>query len=499
MQTVDHFIGGTAVSGAGDRTAPVYNPATGEVLRQVRMASVDDVDAAVKSAVAAATGWAETPIMKRISVIFRFRELLLQNRDRLCEAIVQEHGKVWSDALGELTRGFEVVEYACGAPELLKGDFSQQIGPGIDCFNSREPVGVVAAITPFNFPAMVPLWTAPIAIACGNSYILKPSERDPSAGGILAELFAEAGLPEGVFNVVHGDKVAVDRLLEHPDVDAISFVGSTPVAEYIHKTATENGKRVQALGGAKNHAIIMPDADLDQAVDAMIGAAYGSAGERCMALSVAVAVGDETADSLVSAISEKAQSIKVGDGMDRDNEMGPLITAAHAAKVRGYIDQGEAAGADIVLDGRSFQPGQGYEEGFWCGPTLIDRVSPDMSVYRDEIFGPVLVCVRTKSYDEALSLVQSHEYGNGTCIFTRDGDAARDFAREANIGMVGVNVPLPVPLAFYSFGGWKRSLFGDHHMYGPEGVRFFTRMKTVTARWPTSIRSGAELSFPTMS
>ncbi|MEM6913090.1 MAG: CoA-acylating methylmalonate-semialdehyde dehydrogenase [Pseudomonadota bacterium] len=499
MQTVEHFVGGEFFSGASDSTTPIYNPATGDVLRHVRLATASDVDAAVKVAKDASTHWADTPIMKRIAIMFRFRELLMQNRERLCQAIVQEHGKVWSDALGELTRGFEVVEYACGIPELLKGDYSQQVGPGIDCFNSRHPVGVVAAITPFNFPAMVPLWTAPIAIACGNSYILKPSERDPSVSAILGELFKEAGLPDGVFNVVHGDKVAVDCLLEHPDVDAISFVGSTPVAEYIHRKGTEHGKRVQALGGAKNHAIIMPDADLNQAVDAMIGAAYGSAGERCMALSVAVAVGDQTADALVNAIAEKAQTIKVGDGMDHDNEMGPLITAAHAAKVKNYIGEGEAAGADVVLDGRTYQPGQGYEDGFWCGPTLLDRVTPDMSVYTDEIFGPVLVCVRTQSYDEAVDLVQSHEYGNGTCIFTRDGDAARAFTREANIGMVGVNVPLPVPLAFYSFGGWKKSLFGDHHMYGPEGVRFFTRMKTVTGRWPTSIRSGAELSFPAMS
>ena len=499
MQKIDHFVGGTAFAGESDRTSPVYNPATGEIVREVRLASVEDVDAAVGAAAAALPGWANTPIMKRVSILFRFRELLHNNRDRLCEAVVREHGKVWSDAQGELTRAFEVVEYACGAPELLKGDYSQQVGPGVDCYNSREPVGVVAAITPFNFPAMVPLWTAPIAIMCGNTYVLKPSERDPSVSIAIAELFKEAGVPDGVFNVVQGDKAAVDRLLEHPDVGAISFVGSTPVAEYIFRKGTDNGKRVQALGGAKNHAIIMPDADLNQAVDAMVGAAYGSAGERCMALSVAVAVGDEVADALVGAISQKASSIKVGDGMDRENEMGPLITGAHAAKVKGYIDQGEADGAEIALDGRTYQPGQGYENGFWCGPTVIDRVTPAMSVYTDEIFGPVLSCVRAKSYDEALNLVQSHEYGNGTCIFTRDGDAARDFTRQANIGMVGVNVPLPVPLAFYSFGGWKRSLFGDHHMYGPEGVRFFTRMKTVTARWPTSIRSGTELSFPTMS
>ena len=465
----------------------------------VRFAEESDVDHAVACASRAFEMWSQTPVLKRVGILFRFRDLLQQNKDELCEILVKEHGKVWADAMGELTRGFEVVEYACGIPELLRGDYSGQVGSGIDCFNARHPLGVVAAITPFNFPVMVPLWTAPIAIAAGNTYVLKPSERDPSASNFIAKLWKEAGLPDGVFNVVHGDKAAVDRLLGHRDVEAISFVGSTPVAEYIYKTGTANGKRVQALGGAKNHAIIMPDADLDQAVDAMVGAAFGSAGERCMALSVAVSVGDEVGDALMSAIAEKASSIKVGDGMDRENEMGPLITAAHAEKVRGYIDEGEAAGAEIVVDGRDFKPGQGYEAGYWCGPTLIDKVTPDMSVYSDEIFGPVLVNVRANSYEEAVELVQNHEYGNGTCIFTRDGDAARDFAQRIKVGMVGVNVPLPVPLAFYSFGGWKRSLFGDHHMYGPEGVRFFTRMKTVTTRWPTSIRSGAELSFPALS
>ena len=499
MYEVGNFVAGVHRDGDGSRISPLFNPATGEQVGNVRLSESVDVDAAVNAACTAFPDWAETPIMKRVAIMFRFRELLNQNRDQLCEAIVREHGKVWADANGELTRGFEVVEYACGIADALKGDYSPQVGAGIDCFNSREPLGVVAAITPFNFPAMVPLWTAPIAIACGNTYILKPSERDPSASLLLAELFKEAGLADGVFNVVQGDKVAVDRLLEHPDVSAVSFVGSTPIAEYVYNTGTANRKRVQALGGAKNHAIIMPDADLNQAVDAMVGAAYGSAGERCMALSVAVCVGDEVADALVNAVSTKASDIKIGDGMDRDNEMGPLITAAHAAKVRGYIDDGEAAGARIALDGREYKPGQGHENGFWCGPTLIDNVTPDMNVYTDEIFGPVLVNMRVKTYDDAISLIRENEYGNGTCIFTRDGDAARDFARRANIGMVGVNVPLPVPLSFYSFGGWKNSLFGDYHIYGPEGVRFFTRMKTVTSRWPTSIRSGAELSFPTMS
>lgn len=498
MYTVGHFFNGEICGGTGDRQGDIFNPATGEVQGKVDLASVADVDRAVASASQAFADWSATPIMKRVAILFKVRELMEQNKEELIEALVREHGKVWDDAAGELTRGFEVIEFACGIPQLLKGEYSEQVGPGIDSYSSRQPLGVVAAITPFNFPAMVPLWTAPIAIACGNTYILKPSERDPSASLILARIFTEAGLPAGVFNVVQGDKVAVDRLLEHDDVEAISFVGSTPIAEYIYHTGTAHNKRVQALGGAKNHAIIMPDADLDQAVDAMLGAAYGSAGERCMALSVAVTVGDEVADVLVEAIVPRAAEIKTGDGMDRSNEMGPLITREHCDKVRGYLDQGVKEGAELVLDGRTFKPDQGFEEGYWVGPTLFDKVTPDMSIYTDEIFGPVLVVVRAKDYDEAVKLIQDHEYGNGTCIFTRDGDAARAFANDIKVGMVGVNVPLPVPLAFHSFGGWKRSLFGDHHMYGSEGVRFFTKLKTVTARWPTSIRSGAELSFPTM-
>lgn len=498
MYTVGHFFNGEICGGTGDRQGDIFNPATGEVQGKVDLASVADVDRAVASASQAFADWSATPIMKRVAILFKVRELMEQNKEELIEALVREHGKVWDDAAGELTRGFEVIEFACGIPQLLKGEYSEQVGPGIDSYSSRQPLGVVAAITPFNFPAMVPLWTAPIAIACGNTYILKPSERDPSASLILARIFTEAGLPAGVFNVVQGDKVAVDRLLEHDDVEAISFVGSTPIAEYIYHTGTAHNKRVQALGGAKNHAIIMPDADLDQAVDAMLGAAYGSAGERCMALSVAVTVGDEVADALVEAIVPRAAEIKTGDGMDRSNEMGPLITREHCDKVRGYLDQGVKEGAELVLDGRTFKPDQGFEEGYWVGPTLFDKVTPDMSIYTDEIFGPVLVVVRAKDYDEAVKLIQDHEYGNGTCIFTRDGDAARAFANDIKVGMVGVNVPLPVPLAFHSFGGWKRSLFGDHHMYGSEGVRFFTKLKTVTARWPTSIRSGAELSFPTM-
>lgn len=498
MYTVGHFIDGEIVSGTGDRQGDIFNPATGELQGKVDLANVADVDRAVASASAAFVEWSNTPVMKRVAILFKVRELMERSRDELTAALVREHGKVWDDAAGELTRGFEVIEFACGIPQLLKGDYSQDVGPGIDSYSSRQPLGVVAAITPFNFPAMVPLWTAPIAIACGNTYILKPSERDPSASLILARIFKEAGLPEGVFNVVQGDKVAVDRLLEHEDVSGISFVGSTPVAEYIYKTGIDHGKRVQALGGAKNHAIIMPDADLDQAVDAMLGAAYGSAGERCMALSVAVTVGDEVADALVKAIVPRAAEIRTGDGMDRASEMGPLITKEHCNKVRGYLEQGVKDGAELVLDGRDYKPDQGFEEGYWVGPSLFDKVTSDMSIYTDEIFGPVLVVVRAKDYDEAVKLVQDHEYGNGTCIFTRDGDAARAFTNDIRVGMVGVNVPLPVPLAFHSFGGWKRSLFGDHHMYGAEGVRFFTRLKTVTARWPTSIRSGAELSFPTM-
>lgn len=498
MYTVGHFIDGEIVNGTGERRGDIFNPATGELQGKVDLASNADVDRVVASASRAFDAWSGTPIMKRVAILFKVRELMEKNRDELTAALVREHGKVWDDAAGELTRGFEVIEFACGIPQLLKGEYSQDVGPGIDSYSSRQPLGVVAAITPFNFPAMVPLWTAPIAIACGNTYILKPSERDPSASVILARLFKEAGLPDGVFNVVQGDKVAVDRLLEHDDVAGISFVGSTPVAEYIYKTGTDHGKRVQALGGAKNHAIIMPDADLNQAVDAMLGAAYGSAGERCMALSVAVTVGDEVADALVNKIVPRAAEIRTGDGMDRSSEMGPLITREHCDKVRGYLDRGIEEGAELVLDGRAYKPDQGFEEGYWVGPSLFDRVTEDMSIYTDEIFGPVLVVVRAKSYDEAVDLVQKHEYGNGTCIFTRDGDAARAFTNDVKVGMVGVNVPLPVPLAFHSFGGWKRSLFGDHHMYGAEGIRFFTRLKTVTARWPTSIRSGAELSFPTM-
>ena len=496
MYKVDHYIAGKYIAATDNRNAPIYNPATGAVQGEVGLASTADVDTAVAAAAQAFENWSETGLMKRVAIMFKFRELLYKHRDELCEHVVKEHGKVWDDAMGELTRGFEIVENACGIPEMLKGDYSQQVGGGIDVYNTRQALGVVCSITPFNFPAMVPLWTIPLAIACGNTFILKPSERDPSCANVMARLFSEAGLPDGVFNVVHGDKVAVDHLLTHPDIEAVSFVGSTNVAEYIYHTGTAHNKRVQALGGAKNHAIIMPDADIQQAVDAMIGAAFGSAGERCMALSVAVAVGDDVADEMIAKIKAQAENIQVGCGMVKGNEMGPLITKEHCARVKGLISEGEEQGATAVLDGRGFEGPEGNEDGFFCGPTILDNVTKEMSVYTEEIFGPVLVVVRVSSYDEAVQLVQDHEYGNGTCIFTRDGDIARNFTRKIKVGMVGINVPLPVPLAFHSFGGWKRSIFGDHHMYGPEGVRFWTKIKTVTMRWPTSIMSGANLSFP---
>jgi malonate-semialdehyde dehydrogenase (acetylating)/methylmalonate-semialdehyde dehydrogenase len=496
MYDVNHFIDGKPVPGQSGRTGEIYCPATGEVQGAVAFADADEVDAAVASARKAFESWSQTPVVQRAAVMFRFQNLLLEHRDELTETLVKEHGKVWADALGEITRGLEVVEFACGIPQLLKGEFSEQVGTGIDSWSVRQPIGVVAAITPFNFPMMVPLWTLPVAVACGNTYILKPSEKDPSCGTRLAELFSEAGLPDGVFNVVHGDKVAVDALLEHPGIDAISFVGSTPVAEHVHRTGNASGKRVQALGGAKNHAIVMPDADVDQAVNALTGAAYGSAGERCMAISVAVAVGD-IADDLVERLAENAKNLRIGDGLDRDNEMGPLVTAEHLARVAGYIEKGVGEGATLVVDGRGFKS-QDNPNGFFLGASLFDNVTPEMTIYAEEIFGPVLVVVRVPSFDDAVELTNSHEFANGTAIFTRDGDAARTFAHRVEVGMVGINVPIPVPLAFHSFGGWKRSLFGAHHIHGPEGVRFFTRLKTMTARWPTGVREGVELNFPTM-
>ncbi len=494
---VGHWIGGQPVAPSpASRRAPVYNPATGAVAREVGFASPGDVDAAVQAAAAAAPAWAATPALRRARVLFRFKEIVDRRADELAAAITAEHGKVFSDAQGEVVRGLEVVEFACGIPQLMKGEYSEQVGTGIDMYSIRQPLGVCAGITPFNFPAMVPMWMFPVAIACGNTFVLKPSERDPSASLLMAAWLKEAGLPDGVFNVVQGDKVAVDALLEHPLVSAVSFVGSTPIARYIHDTAAARGKRVQALGGAKNHMVVMPDADLDQAVDALIGAAYGSAGERCMAISVAVAVGD-IADRLVARLAERVPAIHMADGMDPKAEMGPLVTRAHADKVRGYVDAGVAEGAKLVVDGRGARVA-GREQGFFLGGCLFDHVKPEMKIYREEIFGPVLSIVRAKNFEEALALVDGHEFGNGCAIFTREGDAAREFAARVKVGMVGINVPIPVPLAFHSFGGWKASLFGDHHMHGPEGVRFYTRAKAVTQRWPAGIRAGAEFVMPTM-
>ncbi|EQB03800.1 methylmalonate-semialdehyde dehydrogenase [Sphingobium quisquiliarum P25] len=498
MTSIQHFIGGAFTSGSGSETLPVFNPATGEQSGTLSIADAATVDQAVASALAAFPAWAATPPHIRARALFRFRDLVEQNMDRLAGIITAEHGKVLSDAKGELTRGLEVVEFACGIPQMLKGDYSEKVGRGVDAVSLRQPLGVVAGITPFNFPAMVPMWMFPVAIACGNSFVLKPSERDPSLAGEIGLLLQKAGLPDGVFNVVHGGKAAVDALLDDPRVDAISFVGSTPIAEYVHHRGTAAGKRVQALGGAKNHMIVMPDADLDQAADALMGAAFGSAGERCMAISVAVPVGQETADALIERLTPRVRSLAIGPGTDPAAEMGPLITAAHRDKVSGYIDAGVAEGAKLVVDGRGLSL-QGYEQGFFLGGTLFDNVRPDMRIYREEIFGPVLSVVRAGSFEEALTLVNDHEFGNGTAIFTRDGDAAQSFLSRVQAGMVGVNVPIPVPMAFHSFGGWKRSLFGDHHIHGPEGVRFYTRLKTATLRWPTGIRAGADFIMPTLS
>jgi len=492
---VAHFINGRHVADSG-RCQDVYNPATGQAVRQVALASRATVESAVAAAQAAFPEWRDTPPLKRARIMFRFKELLEQHADEIVALITEEHGKVLHDALGELQRGIEVVEYACGAPEFLKGEHSKNVGPAIDSWSEFQPLGVVAGITPFNFPAMVPMWMYPMAIVCGNTFVLKPSERDPSAPLRIAELFHEAGLPDGVFNVVNGDKEAVDALLENPRVEAISFVGSTPVAEYIYRTGTTHGKRVQALGGAKNHAIVMPDADLDNAVSALMGAAYGSCGERCMAISVAVAVGEETADALVGKLKSELAGLKVGNGCDNSNNMGPLVTGAHRDKVRGYIDLGIEEGAELVVDGRGLEV-EGHEDGFFLGGTLFDRVTADMKIYNDEIFGPVLCVVRAGSMQEAMDLIDAHEYGNGTCIFTRDGEAARYFTDNIKVGMVGVNVPLPVPVAYHSFGGWKRSLFGDLYAYGPDAVRFYTRRKTITQRWPAGgVRETAKYTFP---
>jgi len=499
MTEIAHFIDNARVAGTSGRSQPVYNPATGEAEKTVALASRDEVDQAVAAAAAAWPAWAATPPLRRARILDRFKMILWERADQLAEAISAEHGKTHDDALGEVTRGLEVVEFAVGAPQLLKGEFTENVGTNVDSHALRQPLGVVAGITPFNFPAMVPMWMFPVALACGNCFILKPSERDPSASLLMAEWLAEAGLPAGVFNVVQGDKEAVDALLEHPKVKAISFVGSTPIARYIYRTGTANDKRVQALGGAKNHMVILPDADLDMAANALMGAAYGSAGERCMAISVAVPVTDQVADALVDRLVPKIEALKVGPAADRSSEMGPLVTAQHLAKVRGYIDAGEAEGAKIVVDGRKLEMDrQGYEKGYFIGGTLIDAVTPEMSIWKEEIFGPVLSVVRRKTYQDAVDLVQSHDYANGVAVFTRDGDAARAFANSIEVGMVGVNVPIPVPMAFHSFGGWKASLFGDHHMHGPEGVRFYTRLKTVTTRWPSGLRSDPEFVMPTL-
>jgi malonate-semialdehyde dehydrogenase (acetylating)/methylmalonate-semialdehyde dehydrogenase len=495
-RAVPHWIAGRPVPGASGRTANVYNPATGKVQALVPMANAEELDAAVAAAQAAFPAWSAQPPLRRARVMFRFRELFEQRLDDFARLITAEHGKVFSDARGEATRGLEVVEFATGIPQLLKGEFSEQVGPGIDSWSMRQPLGVVAGITPFNFPAMVPMWMFPIALACGNCFVLKPSERDPSCAVLIAELLKEAGLPDGVFNVVHGDKEAVDGILEHPGIQAVSFVGSTPIAKYVYAKGTAAGKRVQALGGAKNHMIVMPDADLDQAADALVGAAYGSAGERCMAISVAVAVGKATADELIGRLKPRIAALTVAPGMDEGAELGPLVTGAHLERVTGYVALGESEGAELVVDGRTSALPKG--EGFFLGACLFDHVKPEMRIYREEIFGPVLCVVRAKDFATAMGLVNEHEYGNGTSIFTRDGDTARAFAHGVQAGMVGVNVPIPVPMAFHSFGGWKRSLFGDHSVHGPEGVRFYTRLKTVTARWPTGIRVGVDTTMPTL-
>ena len=492
-ESVGHWIGGARVAGHSGRSGPVYNPATGQVARRVDFASVEEVDRAVAAAAAAFPAWRATSLSKRSEILFRIRNLIEAHRRDIAALLTAEHGKVTTDALGEVARGLENIEFACGVPQLLKGAFSEQVSTGVDVYQIRQPLGVVAGITPFNFPAMVPMWMFGNALATGNTFVLKPSEKDPSASILLAELLAEAGVPEGVFNVVQGDKVAVDRLLEHPDVAALSFVGSTPIARYIYETGTRNGKRVQALGGAKNHMIVLPDADIEMAADAAVSAGYGSAGERCMAISVVVAVGD-VADPLVSAISARLPKIKVGSGADATSEMGPLITREHRDRVAGYLDSGAAQGATVVVDGRSDAAYGG--DGFFLGASLIDGVTPDMDCYRDEIFGPVLGVVRVGTYAEALQLVNDNPYGNGTAIFTRDGGAARQFQFDCNVGMVGINVPIPVPVAYYSFGGWKASLFGDSHMYGPDGITFYTRAKVVTARWPDPGTSSVDLGFP---
>lgn len=497
MTVIGHLINGKIDTSAA-RTQPVYNPATGESTKQVALASKATVEQAIACAQAAYPAWRDTPPIKRARIMFKFKELLEKNADKICQLIGEEHGKIVHDAAGELQRGIENVEYACGAPELLKGEYSKNVGPSIDSWSEFQPLGVVAGITPFNFPAMVPLWMYPMAIVCGNCFVLKPSERDPSSTLFIAQLLQEAGLPPGVMSVVNGDKEAVDTLLHDPRIQAVSFVGSTPIAQYIYATASANGKRCQALGGAKNHAIVMPDADLDNAVNSLVGAAFGSSGERCMALSVAVAVGDDIADALIAKMQEAMKNLKVGHYAEAKNDFGPLITQQHKDKVVGYITSAEQQGAKVVVDGRQPEVA-GFEKGYFVAGTLIDHVTPEMTSYKEEIFGPVLQVVRVKTMEQAMALINNHEYGNGTCIYTRDGEAARYFSDNVLVGMVGINVPLPVPVAYHSFGGWKRSLFGDLHAYGPDGVRFYTKRKTITQRWPSAnIREGAEFSMPTM-
>ena len=493
---IGHYVDGRRSAGSSGRRQPVFNPATGAIARHVALASAAEVDTAVASAKAAFPAWADTPPLRRARVLNAFLGLLNQHRDTLAAMITSEHGKVFSDAQGEVTRGIDIVEFACGIPQLLKGDYTEQVSTGIDNWTMRQPLGVVAGVTPFNFPCMVPMWMFPVAIACGNTFILKPSERDPSPSILMAELLEQAGLPKGIFNVVQGDKAAVDALLANADVKALSFVGSTPIARYIYETGAKHGKRVQALGGAKNHMVVMPDANVEQAVDALIGAAYGSAGERCMAISVAVLVGD-VADRIVPLLAERAARLVIKNGMETDAEMGPLVTREALTRVESYIASGVADGATLAADGRGHSVA-GHEQGFFTGGTLFDHVRPQMKIYREEIFGPVLSCVRVADFEAALKLVNDHEFGNGVACFTSDGNVAREFARRVQIGMVGINVPIPVPMAFHSFGGWKRSLFGDHYAYGPEGVRFYSHLKTITTRWPTGIRKGAEFVMPTM-
>ncbi|MGI9666373.1 MAG: CoA-acylating methylmalonate-semialdehyde dehydrogenase [Acidimicrobiia bacterium] len=495
MQTINHWINNDTAASVSGRTGPVFNPATGEQQAEVAMASVEEVDSAVSAARKAFEEWRGTPVVRRQRIMFAYREILSKRGNEIAAAITSQHGKTLPDAAGEMQRGLEVVEYACAIPELLKGEYSEQVSTGVDTYSVRQPLGVVAGITPFNFPAMVPMWMYPMAIACGNTFVLKPSEKDPGPAMLAAEMFADAGLPEGVLNIVHGDKVAVDRLLEHPDVSAVSFVGSTPIARYVHETATKNGKRTQALGGAKNHMIVLPDADMDLAADAAVSAGYGSAGERCMAISVIVAVGD-AADKLMPKIIERTRKLTIGPGNAASSEMGPLITGQHRDTVSGYVDTGEAEGAAVVLDGRGLEV-DGNEEGFFLGATLLDNVTPDMKVYKDEIFGPVLSVVRVDHYEDAIAMINDNPYGNGTAVFTNDGGAARKFQNEIQVGMVGINVPIPVPLSFYSFGGWKDSIFGDHDIYGPESIRFYTRSKTVITRWPDPVHRGVDLGFPT--